>query len=302
MNKTYQLGMLKLVSDIDFPELLPWADRPDAPTELVFRLGSVPVVLEGGDRVDGWFQAQNNSRYLMAFQGAGRILIENGREVTVDVDPEGNLTDVRAILMGSAQAALWLQRGLLPLHASVVSINNKALALAGPSGVGKSTLAAALSAEGCAVMADDICAIDTADGAAVLPITPRLRLWRDALEQFGMNAEDLPRALARREKYLAQESSRLVSERRKLAALVLLSRGNGDAVTIERLRGARAVIELHSLVRMLRAVRALRLEAVIFGGLTDLLSAGVTVWRAVMPKAGFCSGEAAARILTLLGH
>src|SRR6185437_8241442 len=102
--------------------------------------------------------------------------------------------------MGPVQAILWHQRGLLPLHASAISVNGKAVALAGPSGVGKSTLAAALVGNH-AVLADDICIIDPSDRPTMLPSTPRLRLWREALDHFHIPVTSLPRALSRREKY-----------------------------------------------------------------------------------------------------
>ena len=88
--------------------------------------------------------------------------------------------------MGYVQAVLWHQRGLLPLHASVDRVNGRDLAIAGPSGVGISTIAATLALRGHDVTAEDICIIDAANGIQVLQSTSRLRLWRDALEHFGI--------------------------------------------------------------------------------------------------------------------
>lgn len=301
MSYVYRLSALKLVSDIELPELMPWIGRCDAPTELAFRLGPVPCRLDAPDHIAAGFQTEGRRRYLMKFLDEARVLIENGREVTLEPAPGADLTEARAILMAPVQAVLWHQRGLLPLHASAIGVNGSAVALAGPSGAGKSTLAAALSAKGHDVLADDICIVDAAKGGEIIPSTPRLRLWRDALDHLGIAVEGLPRALSRQEKYLIEGGEwGSGAERYKLAAIVLLSRQMADAVAIERLRGARSVVELHSVVHMLPAARALGLDPAIFTALTGLTAAGVTVWHLAMPDDWARLDEAAAKVLTLL--
>ena len=221
MSRAYRLSALKLVSDIELPELMPWDGCSDAPVELAFRLGKVPAQLETPDYVASFFQTKGRDRYLAGWPDDARVLVENGTEVTVELAPGTNLTEARAILMSPVQAVLWHQRGLLPLHASVVRVNGGALALAGPSGVGKSTLAATLALRGHDVTADDICIIDAANGIQVLPSTSRLRLWRDALEHFGIAVDGLPRALARSEKYVVEGGEWGETEPHRLVAVVL---------------------------------------------------------------------------------
>jgi hypothetical protein len=300
MSHAYLLSALKLVSDIELPELMPWYGERDAPADLVFRLGKVPVWLDAPDRLIPAFQTRGCRQFLMTYADEARVLVENGRAVTLEPKPGANLTDVRSILMAPVQGVLWHQRGLLPLHASVVGAKGRAVALAGPSGSGKSTLAAVLAAKGCEVLADDICIVDIAVGADVLPSTRRLRLWRDALDHLGIAVEGLPRALSRREKYLIESSEWARAAPRKLAAIVLLSRRDGEAVTIERLRGARSIVELWGAVHMLPAVRALRLDPAVFSALTKLPAHSVTVWRFLMPDDPACLDDVAAKVLEVV--
>jgi hypothetical protein len=300
MSHDYLLSALKLISDIELPELMPWDGRRDIPADLVFRLGKVPRQLDAPDRVALTFQTKGRHQYLTTYPDEARILIENGCSVTVEPAPGIDLTDVRSILMAPVQAVLWHQRGLLPLHASVFGLNGSAVALAGPSGAGKSTLAALLAARGHEVLTDDICVVDAVNGARVLPSTPRLRLWRDALEYLGIAVEGLPRAFSRREKYLFEGGGWAGSAPRKLAAIVLLSRKVAGALAIERLRGARSIIELQEVVHMLPAARALALDSATFAALTNLLGYGVTVWRLAMPDDRACLDAAAAKILSVL--
>ena len=69
---------------------------------------------------------------------------------------------------------------------------------------------------------------------------------------------------------------------------------------MERLRGARAVIELQNVVHMLPAARALGLEAAIFAALTSLVASGLVVRRLVMPNDRASLAVAAALVAALL--
>jgi hypothetical protein len=298
MSHAYRLSAHKLISDVELPELMPWDGCRAAPAELRFRLGKLPARLEGPDHEGGGFATQGRYRYLLDEED--RILVENGSEVTVEPAPGTDLTETRALLMGPVQAVLWHQRGLLPLHASVVGFGGRTVALAGPSGICKSTLAAAFFRAGHTVLADDICIVDTAEGAAVLPSTPRLRLWRDALDHFGIAVDGLPRALSRREKYLIEGGAWDGAGRQRLVAVVLLSRQEGGAVAIERLYGARSIIELHEVVHMLPAARALGLAPAVFAAVTSLPAAGVTVWRLTMPDNRAYLDQATAKVAAIL--
>ena len=71
--------------------------------------------------------------YLLTLPGTGRILVRNGNEITVEPEASPASSNLCAILSGPIQAVLWHQRELLPLHASVVVIRGRAIALCGES-------------------------------------------------------------------------------------------------------------------------------------------------------------------------
>src|SRR2546426_3788363 len=148
MSHAHRLSALRLDSDFDLPALMPWDGPADAPADVIIRLGKVPPRLDAPDHVAAVFQTKGRSEYLLALPGTGRILVGDGSRVTVEPESGADPTDTRAILTGPIQAVLWHQRGLLPLHASGIVVSGRAAALAGPPAAGKSTLAAALSAEG----------------------------------------------------------------------------------------------------------------------------------------------------------
>jgi hypothetical protein len=291
MSHAYRLSKLKVVSDIELPELMPWTGASDASDEVFFRVGEIPARLSNADEAAGGSLVPGGHRYLLTLGDKGKVLIENGREVIIDPAEGADPTDTRAVIMGPVQAVLWYQRGLVPLHASAIGLNGRAVALAGPSGVGKSTLAAAFSTRGQTVLSDDICIVNTGDGATVLPSTPRLRLWRQALDHFGIPPDGLPRALSRSEKYLI-EGNWAGTEQWQLAAVILLSRGACRQVTIRRVRGRSAFSSLQDVVHMFDIARSLGFEAAIFTALGQMFDAGVTVWELSVPEDLACLEQA----------
>ena len=122
---------------------------------------------------------------VFTLDAAGRRLWATWNE-TVDFD------DLTAVLLRPGLAAvLWL-RGITCLHASVVAIDGRAMALVGDATLGKSTTAAAFAARGYAVLADDVAALDD-QGTRFLvqPAFPALAIWPNSAA--AVEAGELPR-------------------------------------------------------------------------------------------------------------
>ena len=86
------------------------------------------------------------------------------------------------------------QRGHLALHASAVQIGGGALAIVGPHGAGKSTIAAALVTRGLPLIADDVLHLrKTASAWMAEPYAYGLRLWPDAVSMVLGQGASLPR-------------------------------------------------------------------------------------------------------------
>ena len=86
----------------------------------------------------------------------------------VPADLLDNAPALRAEIVDPLLLFLLARRGRPPLHAAGVMLGDTALLLAGPSGVGKSTLALAAAAQGMAVLSDDTIHVQR---------EPRLRVW-----------------------------------------------------------------------------------------------------------------------------
>lgn len=132
----------------------------------------------------------------------GDYYVHHGREIVVTPAVGAGAREVRLFLLGTAWGALCYQRGALSLHASVVQLGNGAIAFCGPTGSGKSTIAAWMLARGARLVGDDLCRFEIAGREAhVFPAAPRLKLWRDALDRMGRTTDDLERDHFRMDKF-----------------------------------------------------------------------------------------------------
>lgn len=123
----------------------------------------------------------------------GTFVIRDGCEILLDPAPTLDAQLVHIILLGLPMAALLQQRGFLLLHGSSVSIDGGAVAFVGASGIGKSTIAAALHARGHELVVDDVIAIRFDRGEPeVQPGFPQFKLWPDSLAALGEDAARLP--------------------------------------------------------------------------------------------------------------
>lgn len=225
---------LAVASDVPCPGLPAGGGEPD----IRFREGSVAVELE--DCVDrgACFQTAPG-RALVRVRGVGRFLIRDGREIVVDRDSGAGDDSLRLFLLGTCLGVLLHQRGGLVLHATTVARGGRAVALVGPSGVGKSTLAAALLERGYALVADEATLVSLpGDGAPLaIPGAPDLLLWRAALDRLGSWSDSLRPARPGLAKYVLPARERFARKPHVLTDVFQLGWWNRNEVVGEPLTG-----------------------------------------------------------------
>ncbi len=198
----------------------PVAGIPDA---IVRAVAQLPEHLPGSERA-GLYAAAKPGQLLQVVPGVARYLARDG--TTIDVLPESGADAgaVEIFLNGAVRAALIHQRGELPLHATSLLAPGGAAAIAicGPSGVGKSTLAVELCRRGWLLLADDTTRISW-DGRQALawPTRGALKLWRDACQTIGQDTGSLQRVRAGMEKFYLPVTS--LKETTPIVAIVELS-------------------------------------------------------------------------------
>jgi hypothetical protein len=142
--------------------------------------------------------ARRGSAYLLDFDGLARFLIDfGGRRIVVRPAPGCTDATLAHLLMDQVLPRAVCHQGRLVLHASAVALHDgSAVAFAGVSGRGKSTLASAFYRAGYALLGDDCLLLEQRDGEVIaVPPYVSMRLWSDSADalfpgerQAGMRA------------------------------------------------------------------------------------------------------------------
>jgi hypothetical protein len=189
MNGDLILCGWRIRSALPLPGLLAWPGD-DRPPDVEISVGAIPESDEKPVLALPHSRVWSNGAFLLEMANIGRFWVEGGRRVLLEPADGASEPELRAFLLGSVLGVLCHQRGLLPMHASAVRIEGRAVLFAGNSGAGKSTLAAALGARGHALVADDVVAFDPIN-AEVLPAFPQRKLATDVLEALSLESQGL---------------------------------------------------------------------------------------------------------------
>ena len=142
------------------------------------------------------------------------------------------LEDACTYLVGMVLSFALRLRGDFSLHASGIETDGGAVALIGPHGAGKSTLAAAFGRRGLPVLTDDILRLTFADGVwTAHAFGGVIRLWEDSESLvFGAagRLSPLTPTWPKRGLPIGSHGVRLAADSRPLCAIVFLTTTNGD--------------------------------------------------------------------------
>lgn len=240
----YGLGLQVNVPIAGLPRL-PAATKVD----VVLSLGSLPKGLGTASDAGMFYVSQyrdvNGQPQLRVsrISGAGDYLFDYSDGTVIVVDARGSrvwatwpdtatVEDTATYLLGPILGAVLGLRGVTCLHASAVAIDGRAIALVGPAGSGKSSMAAAFAQLGYPVLTDDVAALqDLGDCFRVQPAYPRVRLWSESVASLFGSSDALPRIVPNWDKrYLDLNGPgyRFQHEPLPLAAIYLLGERSAD--------------------------------------------------------------------------
>ena len=240
----YRLAGLRIVSDLPLPGVMTCNDKISTRDQIAIRLSRLPKSLSSATAVFSLGQC-NENELLLNIPEVAKYLIRNGKEILVDRAPASSPGDVAACLLGIAFGVLCHQRGIPPLHASAIDVTDGCVAFVGDSGMGKSTLVAALAARGHQVIADDVCFLRRSEQGQLRawPGINQLRLCEDAMKALGCDGPGVERVSRGPDKYLIPlRPPRNSGDQRRLRRVYQLdSAADGERTSVTRLQGAATV-------------------------------------------------------------
>jgi len=222
-NKNYRLFGLTIASDLDCPELVPGLGAGDPDISIHLHPAEPPAVVKTSFGSDG---------FEFGIDYVARYRVEEGRSIDVHPFHRAEPGEVRLFLLGSAMGAALHQRAALPLHACAVAMGGAAHVFCGESGAGKSTLAAALHRRGLRVLSDDTGLLAPQAGGTTLyyPGFPRVKLWPDALDHFGIHSDGLQRDQSRIERFQLSLIDGFRTDPMPMRHLYVLTRGTAASI------------------------------------------------------------------------
>lgn len=136
---------------------------------------------------------ETDDGYLIRFHGTCDVHLDGDlRSVTVYPGPDVDEGLVSVLLAGAVLAFILAVKGEPVLHASAVQVGDRALGFVGASGMGKSTMATLMCADGAKLITDDLLRLDlTSEPPACWLGATELRLRKSAGELSSLFA-DLP--------------------------------------------------------------------------------------------------------------
>lgn len=160
------------------------------------------------------------------------VLDHDATEIWAEWPDPLTLEDAATYLLGPIMGFVMLLRGVVCLHASAIAIDDKAIAVLGPAGSGKSTTAAAFSERGYSILAEDVVTLDDrGDQFLIRPAYPCIRLWPNSVKALYGSETHLPKLTPNWEKRYLDLTERPEQFQRKplpLAAIYQLADRSDD--------------------------------------------------------------------------
>jgi len=225
---TYSAFGINISSEIKIPEFIP----SSGDIQVTVSYGEVPKKLD--EKIINGFRFQISAdEFIIRYKPWAAFYVCNGNKIIIQPEKDADENDIKTFLISSVIVMLLHQRGLLPLHASGIKVDNKAVLFAANAGVGKSTIALDLNRKyGYPLIADDVTVVSAINNLPVVYSSfPSAKLWQDSIEMLGLLNKDLP--FIRKDVFKYRFDNRPAFFSGILEPLLIFVIENGDKENIE---------------------------------------------------------------------
>lgn len=219
----YKIYGKKVFSELEFPQLVSIDPLPMEEADIIVQSGTISEEIKN---------QENEKKYSFGEKISWLInrttwfVVEEGRYITYELRPGGNIGYLRTYLLGYGLSMLHMQRGEMAIHCSAVSFNGEAILIAGESGSGKSTVTTRFLDEGYSLMADDVALVKMESGRAIAyPAFPYQKLCRDAAVQKGYDLNELIYIDEQKDKFMVPFSGDFSLEGKPIKMMLCLVAG-----------------------------------------------------------------------------
>ena len=257
----YSYADLTVASTFPLRELLAVQDnaKESFPDFTLYLLDSPPGEPDQTDWIHHWRTddeyitlslARRVDGFLLRFPFLADFIIDaEGSRIGAWAAPDIDDETLRHLLLDQVLPRVLGYKGRLVLHASAVLVNGKAMAFAGNTGAGKSTLAANFQTAGYQVLTDDGLIVTAGESCSfALPVYPGLRLWPQSVAALFEEPVPDAKVSCYSEKQRIKLPRQVGPSSAKLSALYILSSVNSDdaagGIGFKRLSPRDACIEL----------------------------------------------------------
>jgi GTPase SAR1 family protein len=144
----------------------------------------------------------NQHEFSLTVDDIAHFYAANGNFVQISPADKANRESIELYLNGSVYGAILHQRKIMPIHGSCFIYNNKGIMICGESGAGKSSITASFCHNGSNFLTDDVTPlVFTENLPFILPLSDRIKLWDDSLNQLKLSKNNLTQIWSDYKKY-----------------------------------------------------------------------------------------------------
>ncbi|MFP4025895.1 MAG: hypothetical protein ACLFVR_15325 [Thiohalospira sp.] len=279
MNKKYHYKAfgLHFIADFEIPELMVSSGEPD----VFVSIGTAPAQINNIIKKGVRYQA-GKDEFLLETDRIAKFYIKNGNIIIVEPYKKEIDKEVRLFLLGSAFGALFLQRGLLPIHGSAIQFGHSTSIFTGLSGAGKSSIAAWFVQQGYQILADDISVVN--HSLEVEPGFPNMKIWKDVLEKLGISTDSLSSIRPDIQKYKYAVENNFCTQPLPVKNIFIIHPKNTPGFELEELTGIEKFNAIKNNTFRYRFVEGLQKQQEHFMVINQLLQQ-IKVYRVKRPQA-----------------